>query len=77
MTANPRVGCENGLMEIFSRVVTSGTATSPLHDNSEVQICRRDVDHSVDAVHRTGLECDMTDPNRLETIDYLGHLFGG
>jgi len=73
-TGNKGNVVKNGLMKIFERVVPSGTATSPLHDNNEVRICCCDVDHLADAVNGTGLECDMTDPNRLETTDYLGSL---
>jgi hypothetical protein len=46
-------------------VVSSSTATSPLHDSGKVRIGCHDVDHLADALHCAGLECDMTDFNRL------------
>jgi hypothetical protein len=42
-------------------------ATSLLQNNGEVRVSCHNVDDLVDAIDRTGLECDIADPNGLET----------
>ena len=46
-------------MEVFKGVVTTRTASSSLHGDGEIGMCRSDLDYLADAIDRARLECDI------------------
>ena len=71
------VGGQDKLVEIFERVMSSHTTTSPLHDNREVRVGSGNVDNMTNAIDGTRFESDTLDAGGLETHDDLDSLFHG
>ena len=65
VTADARVCCEDGLMEVFKGVATSRTATGPLKNDSEVGIGRSDIDNLTNASTEPGLKATWRIPTDL------------
>lgn len=70
------VGGEDGLVDVLTRVVTTGSTSGPLKDDGEVGVGGGDVDDLSDALDGSGLERDMLDAGRLEGRDDLDSLLG-
>lgn len=63
-------------MDVFARVMTSGSTSSPLKDDGEVRVSGSDVDDLSDTLDGSGLERDVLDAGRLERGDDLDGLLG-
>src|SRR6266550_6401299 len=68
---------QNRLMEVFIRVVTTSSASCPLHNNWKVWVCRCDVDDLADAFNGSRFERYMLNTCDPQRIYYLSSLFGG
>lgn len=64
-------------MEVFTRVVTTGTTTSPLHDDGVVCVGSGNVDDLPDTFNGSGLEGDVLDTGLLEGVDNFSSLLRG
>lgn len=72
-----RVSSDDGLVEVFTRVVTTGTTTSPLHDDGVVRVGDGNVDDLPDTFNGSGLEGNMLDTGLLEGGDNFSRLLRG
>lgn len=64
-------------MEVFTRVVTTGTTTGPLHDDGVVWVGSGNVDDLPDTFNGSGLEGNVLDTGLLEGGDNFGSLLRG
>lgn len=72
-----RVSSDDGLVEVFTRVVTTGTTTSPLHDDGVVRVGNGNVDDLPDTFNGSGLEGNVLDTGLLEGGDNFSRLLRG
>ena len=63
-------------MEVLARVVTTGTSTSPLHDDGEIGVGSGNVDDLTNAVYGAGFERDVLDTRAPETVNDFDSLLG-
>ena len=61
-------------MEVFTRMVTTCTATGPLQNDGEIGVGCGDVDDLTNTFNGTGLEGDVLNPSIPQTFDDLGSL---
>lgn len=65
------VGREDGLVEVFTRVVPTSTATSPLENNGVVRMSSGDGYDLADAFDRARFEGDMANAGPFQPFDDL------
>ena len=65
------VGREDGLVEVLTRVVPTGTTTSPLENNGVVRMSGGDGYDLPNAFDGAGFEGDMANPGRFQPLDNL------
>ena len=75
MLVNSTISGQDRLVEIFKRVMSSRTTTSPLHDDGEVRVGGGHANDLTNAIYGTGLKSDVLDAGGLETLDNLDSLF--
>ena len=74
VAANGRIGGEDWLMYVFTRVVTARASTRPLENDGEVGVGGGNINDLTNAVHRTRLERNMLDTGLGETLNDLSGL---
>ena len=73
----PNVGIsrEDGLMEVFARVVTTSTTTSPLENNGVVRMSGGNGHNLADAFDGAGFEGDVANAGCFQPLNNLSGLF--